>query len=103
MPQVTRNGRKKTKKLLNLPKKVAEKNAEKAYENGLKHSECKGNLKRYIDRLYFRHGSGCDYRVYNHHIYFFSFKGQRLITVLNLPQNLFKLADQLQKRKNCKM
>lgn len=98
MSGTTKHGAERTKKRLGLSKKDAEKQAAKAFENGLKHSDCKGDLKRYIDSLYFHKGLGRDYRIYNHYVYLFDFKNQKLITVIDLPQKLCKLADKLQKQ-----
>lgn len=100
MATVTKHGAKRIKERLGLPKKAVEKNAAMALEHGLSHSECKGDLKRYIDGLYFQHGSGSKYRIYNHHIYCFTFNTNKLITTMDLPPKLHKLADKLQKRKD---
>ncbi len=99
MADLTKHGAKRVKERLNIPKKAAGKNAELAFEKGLRHSECKGDLKRYIARLYFQHGAGSDYRVYNHYVYCFTFKEHKLKTAMALPQGLHKLADKLQAKK----
>lgn len=100
MTKVTRHGAKRTKDRLGLSKTVAAKNADKAFELGLRHGECKGDLKRYIDKLYFRHGSGCDYRIYNHHVYCFKGHDHKLVTLMDIPQKLCALADKLQEKKS---
>lgn len=100
MTKITKHGAKRTKDRLGLSKNVATKNADKAFELGLKHGECKGDLKRYIDKLYFRHGSGCDYRIYNRHVYCFKGPSHNLVTVMDVPQKLCALADKLQDKKS---
>lgn len=100
MASMTKHGAKRMKKRLGITKQAAEKNAAMALEHGLSHSECKGDLKRYIDSLYFRNGSGSKYRIYNHHVYCFTFRTDKLITAMDLPPKLHKLADKLQKRKD---
>lgn len=98
--EVTRHGKTRIKERLGLPKGVSEKNAEKAFNEGLRHGECKGDLKRYVDKQFLVTGKGRDYRVYNHYIYVFSWKDHRLITVMDLPTRLCALADKLQKKKS---
>ena len=84
---------------LGLSKNQADKVAERAWTQGLTHGECKGNLGKYIDGLYFKYGgNGSVYRIYAHHVYVFTPKG-RLITVMGLPNNLCALADKLIKNK----
>jgi len=103
MVEVTKHGKERIKERLGLSKSVAERNAQKALEMGLSHSECKGNLKRYVDWLFFNHiGAACNYRIYHHYVY--CFDGTKFVTVMNLPQDLHKLADKLQneKKKNIK-
>lgn len=100
MTKVTKHGKKRTKNRLGLSKNVANKNADKAFKFGVTHGDCKGNLKRYIDRLYFQHGSGCDYRIYNHHVYCFKGFDHRLVTIIDLPPRLCALADKLQDKKS---
>lgn len=95
----TKHGKERVKDRLGLSKSQADKVAERAWNQGLKHGECKGNLGKYIDGLHFRcGGNGNVYRVYAHHIYVFTPNG-RLVTVMGLPNNLCALADKLAKAK----
>ena len=101
MAYASKHAKSRTKERLGLSKNVADKNAERAFENGIGHRDCKGGLKRYVDGLYLRYRQGADYRVYNHHVYLFDVHTHKLITILDLPQSLCKLADKLQaKRKD---
>lgn len=100
MAEASKHGKNRTKERLGLSKKDADKNAQKALENGISHAECKGNLKRYIDKLCLQQKKGCKYRVYHRYIYCFDTRTDVLITVMSLPQNLYKLADTLQKKKD---
>lgn len=95
---VTEHGVKRTKDRLGLSKKLADKNAQKALEFGITHSEAKSGLRKFLDKLYLSNGNANNVRVYHHHVYLF--RGNRLITIINLPQNLCKLADQIQKQKD---
>ncbi len=95
--RMTNHGIKRTKERVGLSKKIADKNAEKALEFGITHAETKGNLKRFLDKLYLSTGKANNMRVYHHHVY--CFQNKTLITVINLPASLCKLADQIQKEK----
>lgn len=87
----------RTKERTGLSKKIAEKNAEKALENGLSHSDCKAGLKRYMDRRYFSNENANNLRVYHRYVYVF--QANKLITVLPLPRRFWGLADKLQREK----
>lgn len=99
MAYASKHAKTKTKERLGLSKNIADKNADKAFEHGLRHGDCKGGLKRYIDGLYLRYKRGSDYRIYNHHVYLFDVHTNKLITVIDLPQSLCKLADKLQAKR----
>lgn len=94
---VTDHGRKRVKNRLGLSKKIAEKNAEKALQFGITHSETGGKLHRHLDGIYLLNYKPNNMRVYNHSIYLF--RGNTLITVLPLPNRFCTYADKLQKRK----
>lgn len=92
---VTNHAKQRTKERLGLSKKIADKVAAKALEHGVSHSSAKGNLKHYLDKLYLKHKTANNLRVYNRKVYIFN--GNILITVINLPNSLIKTADKLQK------
>ena len=93
----TKHSIKRTKERLGISKKIAEKNAEKAWENGLAHSELKRDLKNFVDKHYLSNPAANNIKVYNHNVYIFC--GQKLVTILNLPQSLCKQADQIKRKK----
>ena len=95
---VTNHAKERTKERLGLRKKVADKVANKALENGIKHSMAKGNLRKYFEKLYLTERKANNIRIYNRKVYLF--KGTVLITVINLPNNLIKAADSIQKNMN---
>lgn len=94
---VTKHAAKRTKQRVGVKKKVAEANAQKALALGLSQSEAKGDLARYMGKVYLRSGVPNKIRAYQHKLYLF--KGNVLITVLNIPPQLCKLADKLQNQK----
>lgn len=92
---VTNHAKQRTKDRLGLSKKIADKVATKALEKGITHGLAKGSLKNYLDKLYLAHRTANNLRVYNRKVYLFD--DTVLITVINLPNNLIKTADKIQK------
>lgn len=92
---VTNHAKQRTKDRLGLSKKIAVKVADKALKNGITHSEARGNLRNYLDKLYLTHKTANNLRIYNRKIYLFD--NTVLITVINLPNNLIKAADKIQR------
>jgi len=97
---ITEHGAQRLKDRLGLSKKLAEKNARKALEWGVTHAEAKGRLRKYFDKLYLSCGIANNVRVYCRHVYIFH--GNVLITIMDLPRNLHRLADQIQEQKGGK-
>lgn len=96
--QMTNHAKERTKKRIGLSKKNADKNAQKAYDFGIKHSDTKGSLHKYMDSLYLSHLNSNNTRIYNRKVYLFHDK--LCITVLNLPNKFSELCDKIQKRIN---
>lgn len=93
--RITKHSRQRTKDRLGIKKKIAEKNAVKALNNGITHAMATGNLKRYLDKLYLSHKQGNNMRVYHRYVYIFH--DTTLITIVPLPNNLQPIADKIQK------
>lgn len=64
---------------------------------GITHSEAKGGLCRYLDKLYLSNGNANNVRVYHRYVYLF--RGNTLLTIIPLPNKFYALADKLQKQK----
>ena len=62
--------------------------AKKALEEGISHGQTKGNLKKWIDSLYFYSKSANNIKLYGDKAYLFN--NETLITVLQIPANLTK-------------
>lgn len=73
-------------------------NAQKAFDLGVKHSETNGRLNKYLTAIYFTNKTINNLRIYHRHVYLFA--GDVLVTVLNLPNNLWPQAESCEKRKN---
>lgn len=95
--KITKHGVKRTKERVGLSKKIADKNAQKALDLGVKHSETKGSLKKFMDALYLKYKNSNNTRIYNRKVYLFH--GRVLITIINLPNKFSAAADKIQKRK----
>ena len=89
--------KKRIKQRTGLSKKIADKQSQKALDNGITHAETKGNLKKFIDGLYLSHRNANNIRIYHREV--FLFRNEVAITVINLPQRYSAAADKLQKRK----
>lgn len=94
---MTQHSIKRTKERIGISKKIAGKNAQKALDKGLTHAEAKGSLKRYIDALYLSERLANNIRVYHGYVYLF--KGNTLITVIELPQKYRETAKKQLERK----
>lgn len=69
-----------------INRKSAQRIAEKAFNEGIQHSQTKGNLKKWVTSLYFNNKSANNIRLYGDKAYIFS--DSVLITVLQIPSNL---------------
>ena len=97
---VTDHAQERTRQRVGLPKKVSKKNAERAFEDGVTHSDVSGSLKRFVDALYFQNHTANNIRIYCGNVYLFA--GNVLITVISLPARYRKTAEAIQKNKKGK-
>lgn len=88
---ITKHAYKRVKERMGLTKAAAEKMAKKAYTDGIKHSQTKGQLHKYFTKVYLNYRNSNNTRLYGEKI--FVFNDNVLITVLELPNDL---------KKNCK-
>jgi hypothetical protein len=96
--RTTHHAQDRTRDRLGISKKLADKKAQEALDYGIMHSETKGQLNRYITRLFFYNQTANNIHVYNRYIYIFA--DNLCITILRLPNHLTAAADKIQKRKN---
>ena len=73
-------------------------NAQKAFDFGVRHAETNGRLNKYLTAIYFTNKTINNLRIYHRHVYLFA--GDVLVTVLNLPNSLWSQAESCEKRKN---
>ncbi|UNY40000.1 hypothetical protein KLEB273_gp079 [Bacillus phage vB_BauM_KLEB27-3] len=93
---VTKHAVKKMKERNGLPKKSSKRIAQKALEFGIKHSDSRGKLRKYMDGLFLRHKNANNNRIYNDSVYIF--QGDLLITSFHLDSSLIPLARKIQKQ-----
>lgn len=96
MAIVTRHGRNRMKRI-GLSKSLAQTQADKALEFGLRHVEATGPLKRYMDHVFLSHRNADNMRVYHGSLYIFC--GDVLITIYTLDNDKRRIAEKLEKRK----
>lgn len=94
---ITNHAIDRTKQRVGISKRLAEKNAMRAYESGIKHSETSGSLKRYLDKLYLEHKTSNNVRIYCGNIYIFH--GDILLTVFPLPEKYRKTAERIKTKR----
>ena len=97
-PTATQHAARRIRERMGLPKKAVDDLVNRAYQDGVRHSELSGSLKRYIDGVYLRKERANEIRIYNQHV--FLFQGSLLITVLELPNKYKRRAGGMGKCKN---
>ena len=68
---ITDHAKNRTKERIGLPKRVIEKNAERAFAEGIRHNETSGGLKRFLDGLYLNGKKANNLRIYCGNVYLF--------------------------------
>lgn len=88
--KVTQHAKERIEERCGLSKDAQLKLSAKALETGVTHAQAKGRLKKYFVALYLYKRNANNIRVFGEYVFLFA--GETLITVLNLPNNLKKLA-----------
>jgi hypothetical protein len=89
---ITKHAEKRMRERLGINKKSVVRIARKALEEGIPYNETKGQLRRFIDKQYFKTGIIQKRIAYNGYLYCFSFNDE-LITVLPLYHQLVDIMD----------
>lgn len=84
--EVSRHAYERLHERCGLSSKAATRMAEKAFYIGMKHSDTKGQINRWITSLYFNNKNANNIRLYGNFAYIFCNK--ILVTVLEIPNNL---------------
>ena len=88
---VTNHARQRIHERMGVRKKTSERVTSIALTKGLTKKETKGKLKKYLNSLFLSHDKGNNVRVFAEKV--FIFEGNRLITVLSLPNEFKNLAN----------
>lgn len=97
--KLTQHSKMRAKERLGIKKKSFQRQANRALEFGLVHSDFKGRFKKFLDALYFKYKTAGAVRVYGEHVYLFTTE-DILITVFHVPTKFKRLALKLGRKKN---
>lgn len=84
--QISKHAEARLHERCGINRKSTQRIAEKAFNEGIQHSQTKGNLKKWVTSLYFNNKAANNIRLYGDKAYIFG--GEVLITVLQIPSNL---------------
>ena len=104
MASITKHGSERIRERIGVNKKSALRQAELALSRGLKHSDTKGRLKKWIDSKVLTHKRSKhafnEIRIYNSKLFVFESEDiENLITVIEIPNNLKDIANKINKKK----
>ena len=86
--RVTEHAKDRIKERCGFNSKASKRMANKAFEEGISHSQTKGRLNKWITSLYFKTQKANNIRLYGDKAYIFY--GKVLITVIQIPADLMK-------------
>lgn len=93
--RVSYHAEKRMRERMGLNKKSIERIAQRAYETGVRHCDCKGNLRKYISHVWENNKNANNIRIYSDKV--FVFCDDLLITVFHLPRDLVREKEYLVK------
>lgn len=85
---ITNHAYERAKDRLSLRQESFDRLAEKAMSEGIKHSDTKGRLNRYLTKLWAQNKQANNIRVYGENV--FLFIDTKLVTVFQIPNELRK-------------
>ena len=85
---VSRHAEERLKERCGFNKKSYERMANKAFDEGITHSQTKGRLNKWVTSLYFKNKSANNIRLYGDKAYIFC--GKILVTVIQIPIDLMR-------------
>jgi len=95
---VTRHANKRIHQRMGIKKKGIERVAKNALENGITHKEAKGQLLKYMNKVYSQHYCGNNMRIFAEKV--FVFENDTLITVFSLPRQYIAAYEKIMRKKN---
>ena len=85
---MTKHAETRLKERCGFNKKACQRMTEKAYIEGITHSQTKGRLNKWVTSLYFRNKNANNIRLYGDKAYIFC--NETLVTVIQIPIKLMK-------------
>lgn len=86
--QASQHAYDRAKKRFKWKPETLDKMMAKAYHEGIRHSQTKGSLKKYISGLYLRYKKANNIRIYGQNVYLF--RNKKLITLYRIDNSLIK-------------
>ena len=93
---VTKHATDRARERMGIPRKSTDRIATRAFDTGVHREDTAGSLRRYLDKVYFKHGDADNIRVFAYFVYVFS--GTALLTVFPLPQQYKSTIDKINRR-----
>lgn len=88
MVTVSKHAVRRLKERCGLNKRSAQRMADKAFTDGIRHSDTRGRLNKWVTSLYFYNRTADNIRLYGDKAYIFA--GSTLVTVIQIPPDLLK-------------
>ena len=88
MVTVSEHAKKRLRERCGLKKRSVQRMAEKAFTNGIRHSDTRGRLNKWVTSLYFYNKTADNIRLYGDKAYIFA--DSTLVTVIQIPPDLLK-------------
>lgn len=95
---VSVHAKQRMKERCGFNKKSQAKMAERAFNDGITHSQTKGMLNKWITSLYFKNQKANNIRIYGENAYIFC--GETLVTVIPVPANLKPLINKCERNRH---
>lgn len=88
MVTVSKHAKKRLKERCGLNKRSVKRMADKAFTDGIRHSDTRGRLNKWVTSLYFYNQAANNIRLYGDKAYIFA--DSTLVTVIQIPPDLLK-------------
>lgn len=85
---ISNHARQRMKERCGFNRKVQDRMAEKAFNEGITHKQTKGRLNKWVTSLFFKNYNANNIRLYGGYCYIFA--RETLVTVIPVPGNLKK-------------
>ncbi len=84
--EISKHAEERLKERCGLNKKACKRIVQKAFDEGITHSQTKGRLNKWVTSLYFKNQKAGNIRLYGDKAYIFC--GAILVTVIQVPASL---------------